>query len=269
MEKLKIIYQKFYCLLVLFICFSSFSFANDSLKVSSTNLDTVNNLIINDTLNINAHFIKEEGNFFTRNEGTILGALLAALVSLFSIWITNKSRNRKDERDKAFQINLENQKINRQKMIKENIYCGLLHSIYHELNSHKNLSDINWKSLNLVKDLTLEKDDFVIEKAINIFSTEFINQCRLKILEFESYNTDLLPIISQYISKVISINNYMDFKTVLSSNKKLEMPFVDTVNEYFDILKSDFDEIAVGRQKIQDFIINEIKKYPQNEITNI
>ena len=245
-------------ILTLSLCFISAKLQAstvDTLNVKKLHIDTTKTLIINDTLYVKSKMLQKENSFFNRNEGTILGSALAAFVSLLAILITSLIRNRRDKREKEFLIG-----------VKQNIYCGLLHSIYHELGSHQNLVNVNWKSLELIRDVTLEKEKFIIEKTVETFNTDFINECRLKILEFESYNTDLLPVISKYKNSVISVNRSLDFKNLNSFFEQLEIPFSEAVNLYFKIFKEDFNRIELGIQEIQKMIKEEIRKFTQNEV---
>jgi hypothetical protein len=227
--------------------------------------DTTKSIIVNDSLNERI-IDNNKGNFFKRNEGAIIGSALAAFVSLFSIWLTTCLRNKRDKKEKKFNIHLENEKINRRKMEKENIYCGLIHSIFHELNYHLQLLVINRKTIKRIKDLTIEKGEYNIKQSIEKFNTKFINECRLKVLEFESFNTDILPIVSKYINKIESLNTHFDFQSTISLIKQLEMPFEDSVNLHFKELEKNFMDIELSIQEIQKMIRGEISKFSQNKI---
>lgn len=218
--------------------------------------DIVNCKIVNDTLNVKSRLVQNEESFFKRNEGTILGSALAAFVSLFSIWITTYNRNRRETKEKQFQ-----------RRMRENIYCGLLFSIYHELTDHKNILKINREEIKYIRAITIEKGDFVFEKAKENFNAEFINACRLKILEFENYNSNLLPKVSNYINTVKSLNRSFDYKTVFSVLQKLKMPLnEDIINTYFQEIISDLDKIDLGIQELQKLLKKEISRFPQNDI---
>ncbi len=230
----------------------------DTLRLNTKSIDTIKTQRINDTLYVKSKIFESDKGFFSRNEGTILGSFLAALVSLFSILITMIIRNKK-EKEKEEKVKEEKVKV----------YCGLLHSIYHEMKGHQRLLEMDWKSLEIIRDITIEKDKPVIEGSmIEKINTDFINECRLKILEFENYNTDLLPLISEYINRINNLNTVLDVKPKLDSIVSLNLPFRESVLEYFNEIKRYIDSIESGIIKVNDLIKEEIEKFPHSEVTN-
>ncbi len=238
----------------------------DTLKTQNIlQLDTIKSILLNDTLNVKSKILESEESFCSRNEGQLLAFFLSIILALSTIWLTNKIRDKKDAKKEEKLKKEQKRKEKIERIKREEIYCGFLHSIFHELAGHRYLLQENWKSLELIRDLTLENENFIIELKLEEFNYEFIDKCRLKILDYEKYNTDLLPNISAYINRVKQLNKTLDVTPAIRSIKNIDVPFDESLNSYFQEIKNLFDEIKAGIEAIELMIKDEIEKFTQSE----
>lgn len=183
-------------------------------------------------------------SWWYRNEGTILGSFLAAIVALMTISITTYISNR-------------NSRIR-----EENIYTGHWCAVYGQ-------SFDNEKELNiLISELESFKNVLNLSKTINIdsfpiqLSVNFLNYCKLEFLKFAYYDLDLHKFFSSYINSLEALINELNFKRIHQSLADIESSEVvkATLNEYVDSIISHIKQIIEWQVELREMINKEITR---------
>lgn len=190
--------------------------------------------------------------------GALVGALAASLIAHYSVMRTHKNT-----------VKIENEKIAMIRRTKENIYCGLLFMIYSEIFGHRNLAPILKESISLFLDTTEATKDIVSDTPFTRYEIEFLKECRSKILEFENFETEILTVLSHYINKVSLLNYYLNLKRIRDIRFRFdgnEEDFLTGVKDYFNDVNDLISNLGDVGRSIQESVLTEIKKFPQNDI---
>lgn len=159
-----------------------------------------------------------EENWFDKNQGTFLGALLAGLIAILSVYLTSKA-------NKRYRLEKDTE-----------IYCGLLYSIKAELIyqniNHDNLS----KEMEAIKHNSLIANEIITDSPSRTISLNFLKDIRSKIISTEVFNTHILFYLSAYINKCELINSDIKFERLIKLNEKFKdkVDFPKTTQNYFD-----------------------------------
>jgi hypothetical protein len=198
-----------------------------------------------------------EMGFWKKNEGTIIGSFLAALVAAISVFATNHFHAKRDTK-----------RENNKRIEKENLYGAVLVSIYSILLSHGERSKRLKEELAVILEKSLDRSHFVIDKSSIILSLEMLNEFLIKLLNYDKFNQILLNTIIAYIHRVTNLNQSLDFTPAIKLQKAYiaGQVYNDAVKEYFDAIGKNITMLDTQRDKIKKLIIEEIKKFPQFEI---
>lgn len=202
-------------------------------------------LSVPDSFDLQAESPQENNKgWWKRNEGTFLGSLLAALVAAFSAFLAYWLSER------------------RTRLRQRQIYFRLLHEVYHELEWHESLKQRLQNHLNEVLRIALAQGEIVITSPPEIFRVEYLDSCRSKILEYDRFNTELLPYLSTYINLVNVINGSVDLRKL----RELLAHFDDAegykmaAQEYFQRVFDEMKKLDVAIPELQEGIVNEMQK---------
>jgi len=199
------------------------------------------------------NFIKEYEVFI----GSFLGALFAALIALYSIRKTNKNN-----------IELEIRKYNTQKKKKENQYCGVLYAIFADLKAHKKIHDNLSKEIDEFLEYFNNKLDIPVDNPFSEIPVEFLKACRIKILEFDQYETTSLYIFSNYLNLTDVFLRDMNLNRVRESRSKItdKQLLIEGMKLYFDQNKNTLEKLDALRTELITKIEEIIKSYPQSDL---
>lgn len=189
--------------------------------------------------------------------GPLLGSFLAALVALISIYFTNRNN-----------IRLQNNLIQRKQAHNEDVYCGYLFAIFHEINWHQNLLLRLRNELVIIRNQALADLRFNIPVAHELFRIEYINSYRINTLKFERFDTDLLALISTYLNLIMTINSNLHFEYVQNLRLEFESDeaYRDGLIVFFDELEGFLSRAEGGMANIQAGIVEVVRTFPGNQI---
>ncbi|MFA4907480.1 MAG: hypothetical protein WC602_04365 [archaeon] len=189
--------------------------------------------------------------------GALLGSFLAGIVALVSILLAHKKN--KEIQD----ISLKNERIQR-----EDIYCGNLFAIYHEINWHKNLSKRLTRELKIIKQQSIDTLSFPCDQANELFRIEYLDRCRINVLEYARFDTDLLTLISTYLNLIMTINNSLNFTVVSKMKNKFDsdVRYKEALSGYFKILENIISDANRGMGNIQSRIVEVVGSFPGNQL---
>ncbi len=198
-----------------------------------------------------------DSSFLKRNEGEIvgslLGALLAGLIAIISILATHQ--NNKKIQDRRFIID---------KTYRENVYCNLLVAVHSELSGHNYFSKQLKKLLPELNRILIEKGELPISKIPVEFSFEFIDECRLKLMDYDYYNVEILNLLGIYQNLTKGLQNNLNISEI--NNFKYEFSsktdFEKDINIFFEALLNNLDELNDRRVNLQKLIIEDLDKFP-------
>ena len=140
----------------------------------------------------------------------VLGSFFAALIALWSINKTNNNNVILEEK--------------RRKGIEESnkqIYCGLLHSIFHIIPRYDNLLTILQKEIEAYKEL-IEIEFQIVEKPFNLMQTQILQDMLSQLYKYDNLSTILLPKIADYIMLLNHLNENLNLKRIVESIQSLE-----------------------------------------------
>lgn len=213
---------------------------------SKTIIDTIFVPVPTDTMQFNViskEFIPKQ-TFMQKHLGALLGSLGAGLVALFSVLATHKTaKKREKEKARIFHRNL-------------------LLAIYSELLSHEKLVDYLKGELNEAKRLALDKAQVLIESPHTKIPVEFINQCRIRLLEYEDNSMDLINHIFQYQNSTHQLVSNLSFSNVISLKEhfKNDAQYREGIKAYFDRLFVHLTTLENGRNVLTQRLLQEVER---------
>jgi len=186
-------------------------------------------------------------NFWERNEGTIIGALLAGLIAVFSVKYTN-----------YYNI----KRINR---LNKKIYYGLLSVLKSELEYQKNIISFLLEEIKVTGDTIRDGNDLGFKKPFRKIQTKFIDETRNKLLSIELKDTDLLKLLTAFINKCELINNDLNYEVIYTFciNAKKNNKLDEFVILYFGEMHKQTSDTLSAISPIIAFIDSEIDKNKQ------
>lgn len=240
-------------LTIVLLCFHSKTFSSSD--STADNFDHTITVICMDEDDADpSWFYQNSGSII----GSIIGAFLVGIVALISIHLTHKKNSQLQEI--AFQKERES---------REDIYCGNLFAIYHEIDWHNNLSQRLRKELEIVKDEALSSLEFPYDEANELFRIEYLDKCRINVLEFSRFDTDLLALISTYLNLVMTINKNLNFQAASHLKDKFNSndQYKEAIKLYFEELEKLLVKADQGMENIQKGIIEVVESFPGNQLT--
>ena len=198
-------------------------------------------------------------SFWIRNEATLLNLVVLLVIGLVVAWWTN----RLNKRSQTIQQRREEKR-------RENIYCGNLYAVFHELQFQKSQSEIIQAELREIKRLSEDQSKIVIESMPSTFNTGYLHEFRMNILEYSQFNTKLLTDISSYLNLLTIINDSLDFKRVRETFDLVENRHsrLEAIQDYFSTLLRLFEDVDKQIPLISPSIRTEFEKFGQNIISN-
>jgi hypothetical protein len=204
-----------------------------------------------------------DGNFWLyNNSGGIIGSLLGAL---FASIIALKSIQRTHEKNKELQdsINTNN------RISQEDIYSGNLFAIYQEIEWHINLTKQIKSELKIIKEKTLNDLEFPYKVVHEKYRVEYLDHCRMNVLEFSRFDTDLLALISTYLNLIMQINNNLDFHLIPEVREKYDIDddsYRKALDEYFEKLDERIEKAELAMTNIQMGVEEVVTSFPENNV---
>ena len=246
-----------YLFLVLII--SSLVFPpKDTLKIDSV-------IQANDTLSTNNNdvrsiFITNEISFLEKYEGLVgafIGSLLAALIAIYSIHKTHKN-----------QVNLENEKIKRNRYQSEKVYCGFLFSIHSILLNHQQFLGSLTKELEGILSNAKLTGKLAYDKPYTYLPVDLLKGNLNNILSYENYNSKNVQLLVTYLNFVENLYNDVNFISLikLRDETKDETEYKQRVEYYFNNL---FGRITTLNDMIEKLINAIIKEIEASETSNV
>jgi hypothetical protein len=229
--------------LILFCCLPNYAY-QDSTKSKAHNAKY--KTISKDSFDNNIR-VKNEKSFIERNEGQIFGSFLAGIVALFTVLLTHYLISKKE------------------KLYRENVYCNLLVGIRSDLTVHDFFSGQLHKSLIEIKRITREQKKLIPDSVHSKLSLELINQCRLKLMDFEKTHKEILNKINRYYNYLEVIKKGLDFSAIKSSKDDFESDeeYLNGIDNFFETLLTNIEVLNKSRDELMSLIITELQKFPK------
>lgn len=190
--------------------------------------------------------------------GALVGASLAALVALYSIWRTNKN-NLALEQNRRLDV------ARRQ----EDIYCGLLHEIAGELDAHAMIFRDLVRDLPLLRNNSLAVGKVIVSCPPARPSLSHIDVCRIKILEYDGFDTRLLHRISAYVNVCAYFNTNLDFTPLIQVQHQMNInqeEIMRAIKDTFQALEDHLATLQMERENLREAIVREVERFPGNVI---
>ncbi|MBU4446810.1 hypothetical protein KJ656_17295, partial [bacterium] len=178
--------------------------------------------------------------------GSFLGAFFAGIIALLSIRLTHKKNKEKE------------------KLHNENVYCNRLKGIHSDLTSHQHYTDNLSKLLLELNRITNVDKKLPIKRVNPKLSLKFIDQCRLKLMEYDDCNVEILNKINHYLNSLNAIIADLDFSSILSLVEKCENEdkYVENTSEYIEVMLSNIEDLKVDRAELQEIVIKDLEHFP-------
>ncbi len=185
-----------------------------------------------------------EQQFWERNEGTILGALLAGLVAIFSVGLTNYCNTR------------------RTKQLNKRIYFGLLSVIKSELEYQSKTIELLCDEIKVTGDSLRDGNELGLKKPFRKIQTKFLYEGRNKLLSVEIKNTDLLRLLTSFINRCELINDDLNYESIyiFYNDAKTKNQIDEFVAIFFGDMQKHISDTLSTVNPIISFIDSELKK---------
>jgi hypothetical protein len=185
-----------------------------------------------------------EQQFWKRNEGTILGALLAGLVSIFTVGLAHyysKSRTKHHNRE---------------------IYYGLLAVLKSELEYQSKTIKLLIEEIKVTGDSLRDGNELGLKKTFRKIQTKFIYEARNKLLSIEIKDTDLLRLLTSFINKCELINDDLNYEVIyiFYKNAKDNNQSDEFVSIFFGDMQNHTVDTLSTVNPIISFIESELEK---------
>jgi len=192
-------------------------------------------------------------NFWTRNEGQIIGTLGGTLIALIAACLTfyfSQLQAKRKERES---------------------YQSMMYVLHTELYWQNNQLDLLKRTLDELKKVSIKEREFVIENPPAEFNLSIVEKCLDKIIDYEDYNHKLVVFLVSYINQIKSLNNILDFRNVrelMSKTSKNETRDIEKLIEgYFNTFNVEYiDKAKPNISTIRKLIENELKDFPKEKM---
>jgi len=195
-------------------------------QTDSANINLANDThghISNDTSHIKI-ISYPDVTWYERNEGAIIGsfvgAFLAGIIALLSIYLTARS-NKRQRREREIEI-----------------YCGFLYSIKIELIYHSKNHNNLIEELRMIKHNSLLANEIITDSPSRNISIPFLRELRSKLIDTELFNTKILLTLSAYINKCDLVNSDIKLERLMKVSEKFkeQVNFAESTKSYFNIV---------------------------------
>lgn len=202
--------------------------------------------------------------FFFRNEGQIVGSFLGALLAAFvAIYAAKKAHLFAQERDDS--------KSEKQKTQRINEYCNLLHSLIIEFNWHQEINPMIINQVEGIRQKSKNIGHMIIDEPTTFIRTDYLRTLRDLLYEFDFANLVIPTHTQLYINSSENINRSLNLSVIDKTVKRFGEPekFGDAVDLYFNQLIKDFSRIENALEKVLQFTLDELKRFPDAEVHKI
>lgn len=193
---------------------------------------------------------------------TLIGSFLAAFIAVVSILATNYINRRNTNR----------------KQLKK--YKSLLFGIYSELRNNEMIIDLlvgeeknknedvnNGDSkgeIEIYIDTVQEYRKLVSADVFSNLQVRFIEQCRLNLIDNESFALDVLEITSRYIDIANSINNSLKSGKIqqIQTFRPAGVELHDAAKIYFDEITKRLNNLKTGGNELRRIILIDANRFP-------
>jgi len=160
--------------------------------------------------------------FWERNQGDIIGTLGAGIIAIFAAFLTYY--------------------IQRQQL--KYAYQGFLYVLYIELINHNNNFKLLKDTLAKAKLISIEKRDFIFEKAPMQFSLLIIENTLSKATNYKKFNHKLIALLTSYADNIRNINYFLDFTNAkeIITHQEQGQNIEHQIADYFETLNIEYIE---------------------------
>lgn len=195
----------------------------------------------------------ETMNFWTRNEGQIIGTLGGVLIALIAAYLTYYfSRLQAKRKEKES-------------------YLGMLYILHLEFYFHNDQLDRLRETIEKLKVSSIEKREFVIENPPAEFNLSIVEKCLDKIIDYECFKHEIVIFVVSYINLIKEFNYILDFRNARELMSKIRLneniDIVEKIEGYFDTINVEYiDKAKLNISELRRIIENELKDFPRDKI---
>lgn len=186
-----------------------------------------------------------QSSWIEKNEGTFLGAFLAGLIAILSVYLTTRSTKKS-------------------RLAKETeIYCGLLYAIKIELIYQSKNHDFLIQELEVIKHNSLIANEIITDSPSRTITLNFLQDVRSKIISTELFNTRILLLLSAYMNKCELVNCDIKFERLIKLSEKFKdkVNFPESTKTYFDIIIKQVNDLKKAIPDIISYINADLKSF--------
>lgn len=203
-------------------------------------------------------------NFWTRNEGQLIGTaggIIVAIIAAFLTYYLSKRQANKKEKEEM-----------KKKMKKEkDAYQGMLYVLHIDLYWQNHQLNMLKKTLEELKITSLDKREFVIENAPSEFNLSIVEKCLDKIIDYKDYKHELIVLLVSYINQIKDLNYILDFRNARELMKKMDKDEAFDVEKRIEDYFNTFDVEYIEKAKptismIRQIIEKELETYPREKM---
>ena len=206
----------------------------------------------------------EEMNFWTRNEGQLIGTVGGVLIAILAAFLTYYLSN--------IQANKKEKDAMKKEMKKEKeTYQGMLYVLSVELYLQSHQLDMLKKTLEKLKITSLDKREFVIENAPSEFNLLIVEKCLDKIIDYKDYKHELIVLLVSYINHIKELNFILDFRNARELMSKLgtdeTLDIEGRIEDYFNTFDVEYIKKArLNISMIRQIIEKELEDFPREKM---
>lgn len=194
-----------------------------------------------------------ESSLLTTLIGAFFGAFFAAIIALLVV-------NRTHKKNKEIEAKRENDAIHKV----EEKYTALLFGIYSEIQANEELVKIIKEGIKSYLDHVESQNKLIATDVFNTLKINFVEQCRLNMINNESFSPNVLRWVSKYIYKVDEINGNLE------SNKIMQIPnhlhpgdsLFDAMTIYFNEILDNIKDLEEGSIELKRIILHDHQNFP-------
>ena len=150
-------------------------------------------------------------NFWTRNEGQIIGTLGGVIIALIAAYLTyyfSRIQAKRKERKS---------------------YQGMLYILHLELYFQNDQLYRLRETIEKLKITSIDKREFVIENPPAEFNLSIIEKCLDKIIDYEGFKHELVVFVVSYINIIKEFNYILDFRNARELMSKISSSSIHKV----------------------------------------
>lgn len=193
---------------------------------------------------------------------TLLGSFFAATIAVASILITNyinkRNANRKQIRKyKSLLFGIYSELRNNERII------GIL--LGEEKTEKENTNNDNSKGeIEIYIDTVKEYNKIVSADVFSNLQARFIEQCRLNLIDNESFSLEVLEFTSRYIDMANAINNSLKSAKIMQIQTFLPkgVELYDAVRIYFEEVIKGLSNLNIGGNELRKIILQDANRFP-------